>query len=149
MSVGIFVDKMHRPTMEEVSAVIGPKRQLWDSLTRFVVKTYQIQRDFAFYGKNYGWAVRFRAGGKALLSMYPGKESFTVQIVLGQTVAEQAFSLNLGKDVRKVLEKAHRFPEGRWLFIKVESQRDLNDIQRLLLVKSGPSKKMRASEKAA
>jgi len=91
--------------------------------------------------------VRFRAGGKALLSMYPGKESFAVQIVLSQTDAEQAFSLNLGKKVRKVIEEAHQFHEGRWLFIKVESQQDLNDIQQLLLVKSQLSKNMRRGEK--
>jgi len=141
MSIGIFVDKKHRPTMEEVSVAIGSRRPLWDRLTRFIVNNCRIQRDFAFYGKNYGWAVRFRAGGKALLSIYPRKESFTVQIVLSQTGAEQALSLNLSKKVRKVIEEAHQFHEGRWVFIKVESQQNLNDIQRLLLIKSQPSKK--------
>ena len=120
---------------------------MWDHLIHFIVNNYRVQRDSAFYGKNYGWAVRFRAGGKALLSMYPGKESFIVQIVLSHTGAKQALRLNLGKKVRKVIEEAHQFHEGRWLFIKVESEQDLNDIQQLHLVKSQPSKNMRRSEK--
>jgi hypothetical protein len=91
-----------------------------------------------FYGKDYGWAVRFRKAGKELLSMYPGEESFTVQFVLAQTPAEKASSLKLGKNVRNILENAHQFPEGRWHFIRVNSKQDLKDIQRLLLLKESP-----------
>jgi len=138
MAVGTFIDKLHQPTMKEILASIGSKRELWDSLERFVAENYRTKRDFAFYGKNYGWAVRFRKTGKALLSMYPGEDSFTVQIVLGETPAKKASSLKLGKNVRNVLKNAHEFPEGRWLFIKVRSKRDLHDVQQLLLVKERP-----------
>nr|MDO8080937.1 DUF3788 domain-containing protein [Candidatus Freyarchaeota archaeon] len=141
MSIGVFVDKEHQPTMEEIFAVLGSKRSLWEKLTKFVADNYRTKDDFAFYGKNYGWAVRFRKGGKALLSLYPGKESFTVQIILGQTEAEKASSLNLSSKVRKTLEDAHQYSEGRWLFIKIESEQDLNDIQKLLILKARPAKK--------
>jgi hypothetical protein len=70
--------------------------------------------------------------------MYPGEDSFTVQIVLGQTPAEKASSLKLGRNVRNVLENAHQFPEGRWLFIKVNSKQDISDVQQLLLLKERP-----------
>jgi hypothetical protein len=138
MAVGTFIDKLHQPTMKEIFASIGSKRELWDSLERFVAENYRTKRGFAFYGKNYGWAVRFRKAGKALLSMYPGEGSFTVQIVLGETPAKKASSLKLGKNVRNVLENAHEFPEGRWLFIKVGSKRDVRDVQQLLFLKEQP-----------
>ena len=138
MAVGTFIDKLHQPTMKEILASIGSKRELWDSLERFVAENYRTKRDFAFYGKNYGWAVRFRKTGKALLSMYPGEGSFTVQIVLGETPAKKASSLKLGKNVRNVLKNAHEFPEGRWLFIKVRWKRDLRDVQQLLFLKEQP-----------
>ena len=121
--------------MREISHSIGPKKELWDSLERFVAENYRTKRDFAFYGKNYGWALRFRKAGKALLSMYPGEGGFTVQIVLGETPAKKASNLKLGKNARNVLESARQFPEGRWLFIKVNSKQDLRDIQQLLLLK--------------
>jgi len=70
--------------------------------------------------------------------MYPGEDSFTVQIVLGQTPAEKASSLKLGRNVRNVLENAHQFPEGCWLFIKVNSKQDISDVQQLLLLKERP-----------
>jgi hypothetical protein len=141
MSIGIFVDKEHKPTMEEIFAALGSKRPLWENLTRFVVDNYRTRGDFAFYGKNYGWALRFRKGGKALLSLYPGKDNFTVQIILGQSGAEKASSLNLSNKVRKILEDAHQYAEGSWLFIKIESEQDLNDIQTLLILKARPAGK--------
>jgi hypothetical protein len=138
LAVGVFVDKQHQPAMEEILGSVGSKKDLWNKLERFVAENYRAKRDFVFYGKNYGWALRFRKAGKALLSVYPGKDSFAVQIVLRQTPAEKGSDLNLGKNVRNVLEKAHQFPEGRWLFIKVNSKQDISDIQRLLLLKVQP-----------
>jgi hypothetical protein len=139
MAVGTFVEKQHQPTMREVFASIGSKKELWANLERFVAENYRTKRDFAFYGKNCGWALRFRKAGKALLSMYPGEGSFTVQIVLGETPAKKASSLRLGKNARNVLGGAHQFPEGRWLFIRVSVKQNLRDIQQLLLLKtSGP-----------
>ncbi len=139
MAVGTFVEKEHQPTMREISTSVGSKKDLWDSLERFVAENYRTKRDFAFYGKNYGWTVRFRKGGKALLSMYPEEGSFTVQIVLGETPASKASSLRLGKNAKNVLESARQFPDGRWLFIRVSSKQDIRDIQQLLLLKtSGP-----------
>jgi hypothetical protein len=139
MPVGSFVEKQHQPTMREVFASIGSKKGLWENLEKFVAEKFRTKRDFVFYGKNYGWALRFRKAGKALFSMYPGERIFTVQIVFAGTPAKKASSLKLGRNTRNVLESAHQFPEGRWFFIKVNSKQDLRDIQRLLLLKtSGP-----------
>jgi hypothetical protein len=132
------VDKQHQPMMREIFSSIGSKKELWNNLERFVAESYRTKRDFPFYGRNYGWALRFRKAGKALLSMYPGEGSFTVQIVLAGTPAKKATSLKLGRNVRNVLENAHEFREGRWLFIRVDSKRDLHDVQQLLLLKERP-----------
>jgi len=122
--------------MKGIFASIGSKKELWEDLTRFIADNYRVKSDFAFYGKNYGWALRFRRTGKALLSLYPGEESFTVQIVLGETAAEKAASLKLGKNVRNVIENARQFPEGRWLFIRIRSKQDISDVQQLLMLKA-------------
>jgi len=135
MAIGEFVDKQHRPTIKEIHEAIEPKKELWEKLHRFVNDNYRVKQDLAFYGKNYGWAMRFRKGGKTLLSIYPANGGFTVQIILGETHTKKASSLKLGKKVRNVLENAHPFPEGRWLFIRIGSQKDVTDVQNLLLLK--------------
>ena len=75
--------------------------------------------------------------------MYPGKGSFTVQIVLAPTLVEEASKLQLGKNVRNILESAHEFPEGRWLFIRIGSERDVRDVEQLLALKARPLKSER------
>ncbi|WXG42029.1 MAG: DUF3788 domain-containing protein [Candidatus Freyarchaeum deiterrae] len=141
MTIGFFLTKEQQPTMEEILTALGSKRALWEKLTQFITNNYRTREDFAFYGKNYGWAKRFRKGGKALLSLYPGKGSFTAQIILGQTETEKVSSLNLSNKVKKILEDAHQYTEGRWVFVKIESEQDINDVQQLLMVKFSPTKK--------
>jgi len=126
--------------MREIPASIGAKRKSWERLAQFIAENYRIKSDFAFYGKNYGWALRFRKGGKALMSMYPGTGAFTAQIVLGSGLVEEASNLQLGKNVRNVLESAREFPEGRWLFIRIESEQDIEDVEQLLVLKARPLK---------
>jgi hypothetical protein len=50
-------------------------------------------------------------------------------------VARKASRLKLGRNVKNVLDSAHRFPEGRWLFTRIGSKRDVADAQKLLLLK--------------
>ena len=143
MTVGGFVDKNHQPTMKEIRTSLGSKKDLWDELIRFVEENHRVKSDFAFYGVNYGWAMRFRKGGKALLSLYPGKETFVAQIVLGETPAKKASGFKLGSNVRKVLENTRQLADGRWLFIRVKSRTDVGDIKNLLVLRSESVKKKR------
>jgi hypothetical protein len=135
MSIGIFKDKTSQPSDRDVLEAIGGTRPLWESLEQFVLDHDGVQGEFKYYGKNYGWAVRFKKSGKALLSLYPGEKNFTVQLVLGQKEFERSEDLNLGKKIRNIIAKAHPYPEGRWLYIKVKSKRDATDVEQLLLIK--------------
>jgi hypothetical protein len=136
MAIGAFTDKEHKPTMAEIVAALSSKCPLWENLTSFIADSYRLKSDFAFYGKNYGWALRFRKGGKALLSLYPGQDSFTAQIIISQAQTEKALGSGLSKKASKIIEDAHPYPEGHWLFLKVESEQDLNDVKQLLMIKA-------------
>jgi hypothetical protein len=137
MSIGIFTDKNHQPTDAEIFETIGQMLPAWQVLIKFIRENYIVQEDFKFlYGKKYGWALRFRISGKLLTSFYPTQNGFTAQVILSPAAIKKAQSMKLGKNVRRVITKAHPYPEGRWLFIPVESERDIRDIQRLLVLKS-------------
>ena len=81
MSVGVFTDKGHAPTAEQISESIGSRRAAWEDIVQVIRESYSHQEDWRFYGKNYGWALRFRKGGKTLVSLYPAEGSFTVQLI--------------------------------------------------------------------
>ena len=133
MSIGIFTDKLHQPTDDEILGMIGPGIALWQELILFIREHYPISEDLKFlYGKKYGWAVRFRIRGKLLASLYPTKGGFTVQINLSPDAVEQATAMNPGKNVLEAVARATPYPEGRWLFIPVQPKDDLHDIKQLL-----------------
>jgi hypothetical protein len=133
MGIGLFTDKGHPPSDTEILAAVGPKLDLWQRLLQFIRTSYRAQEDLKFmYGHPYGWALRFRARGKLLTALYPTDSGFTVQIILSTAAIEQAQRLALGPHVQGVIAQAHPYPEGRWLFIPVEAERDAGDIEQLL-----------------
>jgi hypothetical protein len=138
MSKGVFTDRVHRPTPDEIFVALGPRRKSWDELDQYVVENYQVQGELIFGGLNYGWAVRFRKGGKTLLVLFPGQKEFIAQVVVGRSLLKKAQALKLGENARRVLESAKRFYEGCWLYIKVSSRQDSLDIQQLVALKAKP-----------
>jgi hypothetical protein len=140
VSVGVFVDKAHQPLLEEVKKTLGGGASLWDDLIRFLREGCGCDGEFRFYGKNYGWALRFRRWGWALCSMYPCNGFFTAQVVLSPRLVAQATELPLSAKVRGVLESTREYPEGRWLYLPVSSNDDVEDVQRLVSLKFRPKR---------
>jgi hypothetical protein len=136
MSIGAFTDRKHQPMQDEMLGAIGPRLSAWQELIRFIRDNYPSDEDFKFlYGKKYGWALRFRIRGTLLTSLYPTQGGFTVQINLDPAAVEQAQGMELGENVQRAIAQATPYPEGRWLFIPVESEADLQDVQRLLALR--------------
>jgi hypothetical protein len=138
MSIRVFSDKDHPPTLAEIYMVIGTKKPLWENLVRFIEESYRIKGILSYGGKNYGWELGFRKGSKPLMSAFPKKDGFIVQIVLGKKQVEEAHKLNLGKNVGTTFENARQFHDRRWLYVKVETEQDINDITKLLVAKVKP-----------
>ena len=97
--------------MKQILTALGDKRSAWEEFVAFVRAKYPSQEEFKFYGKNYGWALRFRKGGKARLSLYPAQDGFIIQVILSEAAAQATRDLKLGKRVRQVIESAIRFPK--------------------------------------
>jgi hypothetical protein len=136
MSISAFTDKQHEPSQTEIQEVIGIRLSLWDELSCYIKETYAPTEDFSYlYGKNYGWGLRFRVKGKLLTALYPSNGVFIVQIILSSKDIETVQSMNTEKNIRLAIENANPYPEGRWLFIPVESLTDIQDIQQVLELK--------------
>ena len=137
MSTGCFTEKNREPSEEEVRHIIGSTLPLWDELIRHIRETYPAVEDFKFlYGKTYGWGRRFRQKGSLLATLYPAQGCFKVQVILNTQAVEEALTMSLGQNARQAIESANPYPEGRWLFIPVESADDLKDVRRLLVLRA-------------
>jgi len=136
MSKGIFIDKNDKPTENEVFAAISSAKPSWDDLISFIEINYKIEGEFKFYGKNFGWALRYRKSGKVLISIYPGKDEFMVQIILNGKEVENALQLDITPETRKIIIEKPPIREGKWIYLKVTPNMNLMDIKNLILVRS-------------
>ena len=140
MSVGFFLDKGHIPTPEELNATLGAAFPFWAEMVKFMEDQYHLSAEFNFGGKNYGWNLWYRKSGKALVSLYPQKDGFVAQVVLGKAEVEKAQALPLGEKVNRLLRDTPPLHDGKWLFIPANDAIDVQDICQLLLIKRHPVK---------
>ena len=138
MAPTVFMDPEHEPTPDEIAAALGPVAWLWKSLTAYVEASYDLEPVYGRPSKRYGWDVKYRKGGRTLLSLTPDAETFTALVVLGANEAEAARELDLGEHVQRIFDEAEPLHDGRWLFIPVESERDVQDVEDLLTLKRRP-----------
>jgi hypothetical protein len=133
MGIGIVTDKKQQPTEPEIQQALGPRLEDWHTLVHALCQEYPCEAEFKFmYGKNYGWALRFRIGGQLLANLYPADGGFTVQVNLPPKAVEQALGMGLGESALGAINRANPYSEGRWVFIPVQAERDLGDIQHLI-----------------
>ena len=136
MSHGCFTDKKRQPGEDEVRAAIGARLPAWDELIRYIRIAYSPQEDFKYlYGQNYGWALRFRLKSQMLVNLFPRQDGFTAQVNLTEAAVQQALGQGVSPGVQQTIAAAHPYPEGRWLFIRVESDADLESIRQLLALR--------------
>lgn len=146
MSTGAFTDRNRKPTDAEIAKVIGRMAQSWHALIRHIRATFQPHEEFKFcYGKKYGWALQFRAKGALLATLYPSSDGFTAQIILSSAALERTTGLKLGESARQAIAKAKPYPEGKWLFVPVHSERELQDVQNLLALKMEAASRKKAA----
>jgi hypothetical protein len=139
MSLGIFLDKEHRPSEKEIERALGKRYVLYEALIDFMKRSYQLGGELSYGGKNYGWNLWFRKSGKTLLNLFPQDGFYIAQVVLGKEQVEKAKVLKLGKRVAEVFSKASQFHDGRWLYAPVKTAKDAKDIQELVALKRKPA----------
>jgi len=134
----VFNAEGRPPTEEELGAALGRSQAAWRRLREFLADNYGLEGEWADYGRQSGWVLRYRKGGKALTTLSPYRGYFTVQIVLGQADYEAARREALGLSTREAIAAAHPYHDGRWLFIPIKKVKDLEDVYTLLRVKKKP-----------
>jgi hypothetical protein len=143
-----LIEKEPQPSDEEMIAVIGaPLADGWTRLRRFLVETYEIEPYVQYGGKRYGWNIQHRKGGRPLCEMYPEHGSFTALVVLGKKELEQALERrdSFGANVSQALVNTPRYHDGCWMYIRVAEpetcEKDVEDIEQLVLIKKKPPRK--------
>ncbi|MHA2133447.1 MAG: DUF3788 domain-containing protein [Candidatus Thorarchaeota archaeon] len=141
--LGRMMDKDREPSDDEILSHIGsPAEEAWTDLEQFLQDNYEFTPEKVFYGKKYGWTVRYRKSGKTLCSLFPEKDGFTVLIVLGRKEAMKVDSIRdeLSPGLSELIGSTEQLHDGRWLWMSVHGTKDTDDIKRILQTKRRPKR---------
>ncbi|MFQ5905031.1 MAG: DUF3788 domain-containing protein [bacterium] len=138
-----LLDEKTTPTEKKISATIGPRvSRLWKQLREFLKDSYDFQPELQFLGRKYGWCYKYRRKGKTLCVLFPETKAFTVLITLGKKEIadfEGGFSA-FSKDTQKLFADTRVYHDGKWLYKRVLTKTDLDDVKSLITIKKKPSK---------
>lgn len=90
-----------------------------------------------------GWNIKYKKGSKALCALYVRQGWFTAMVTLGakQTAELETLLPTFSAAFRKLYEKTPLFNGGKWLVVDVKKPAQLEEVQRLILMKAKPVKK--------
>jgi uncharacterized protein DUF3788 len=135
MVEGAFRERDRKPRPDEMAGALGERRPLWEALTDVLEVTLGATADVRWGGPNHGWELRYERGGRPLTTLTPLHDGLLALVVVGRNSNEVLPDLDLAANARGVVERSTLYPEGRWLYVPVESDRDLRDIYALLALK--------------
>ena len=137
-----FYNKENKPTRSQIKKALGNKvLTSWTEITNYIDSVYHIKPEKTFGGKNYGWSFKYRKSGMTLCSIFPEKESFTVQIVFAQNDLENlsANFSTLSKSAQKLITATKQYFDGRWVKFRLPNDANLKDIKTMLTAKLKPN----------
>ena len=132
-----------KPTLSEIGAWVDSP--LFDALMAWMGETYQVEPsvEFSKCSMDRGWNIKYKKGSKSLCVLYIRRGWFTAMVTLGaKQVAELETLLpTFSASFRKLYETTPLFNGGKWLSVDVKKDKQLEEVQRLILLKAKPAKK--------
>jgi len=136
-------DGTHSPDEKEISDFIQDSGavEAWKELRTFLRDSYDMTPEMIF-DKKQGWDVRYRKSGKTLVTLTPEKGYVRILLILGREESAKALSMQneLSPKMYKLIEDTKQLHDGRWLWIRLYSARDAEDVKKLLPLKRKPKK---------
>ncbi|MDD4495414.1 MAG: DUF3788 domain-containing protein [Eubacteriales bacterium] len=133
---------------KEVEPILGKASKAWERLVGYIRFNY-VMDELWTTGKSTGKLsayrdeLKFRCGGKTLVTMYVREGFFKVVIILGKDergkYEEQQSTFS--DAIRNIYDNTHTYHDGKWLGIDVYDPSLIDDIIRLLKIKRKPNRK--------
>lgn len=131
------------PTENDIIDYVGECSQHWLNITNYLAEYHSTwEPEIKYYAKNYGWTMRYRKGGKTLISLFPEKDSYSVLIILGRAEVDKAnLKINdMSSEVQSTFLNTDQLHDGRWLWIRVKNEINVDSIKILINSKAKPMK---------
>lgn len=136
MALSALDDKSKKPTNDDLTAVLGRTRQLWDHLVNDVAQTYTpVVQEWGFAGEKYGWSLRLKRKKRTILYLIPQQRHFLCAFVFGGKATEAAREADLPAETIEAINDAPVYGEGRGFRLKVSKRKDVETMAALTAIK--------------
>ncbi|MBN2382317.1 DUF3788 family protein [bacterium] len=126
----------------EIKTLLGQKAaELFQLLSQRLTQSYpKCEPVYKKEGKDKTHVIRYRQGGKTLVTFYPGHHLLKVLIVLGKKELAKAEKVTdrLSPNIKNSLSEAPQYHDGRWLWLELQTMADLESVILLLSTKRKP-----------
>lgn len=94
--------------------------------------------------------LKFRRGGKTILTIYIREDRFDFLVIFGKAEREK-FELEYDtflKEIRSIYDNSKTYHDGKWMWIPVADLDTLEAVKRLIMIKKQPNRKPFPKESA-
>lgn len=132
-----------KPELADIAAWVGSP--LFGQLTGWVGDTYGSAPsiEFSVCTLDPGWNVKYKKGAKALCTLYPRAGFVTCMVSVGGKLLPDVETMlpTFTPEFQAIYEKTSLFNGGKWLILDLKDPAQLEDVQRLMLMKVKPPRK--------
>jgi Protein of unknown function (DUF3788) len=136
MTPNAFIGKKAKPTTADLTAALGPSKELWDELLKNLAKQCKlVDHEWNSYSPKAGWALRLKREQRNILYLSPGHNCFQVSFVLGDKAVAATRNAGLPPEVNKLIKGSKRYAEGTGIRLEVTGPSDINTVLMLTAIK--------------
>lgn len=132
----IFTDKKKEPTEADLKKALGDTYIYWKQLADFTNKSFPAINTWHYSSDKYGWSFRISDKKRVLIYLLPRDKFFKVAFVFGQKATDEILNSKISDDIKNELKSAKVYAEGRGIRIEVKNKMVINDIKKLITIKS-------------
>lgn len=138
VATNAFIDKSQPPTDQQLCAVLGPAKALWDQVLTELADELRISGcDWNSYSLKAGWSLRVKHGDRVILYLAPVQGSFRASFALGDKAVQAALASGLPQPVIEIIRGAKKYVEGMAVRIEVNGKADIEVVKKLAKAKIG------------
>ena len=131
-----FMDKSVTPDTEKLANTLNDTYPIWSNLKDFLYdKLSNPGEEWNYPGKKYGWSFRVKSGKRNIIYFLPRVSYFQVAFVFGKHAYESVLGSDINDGIKKDLQEARVYAEGRGVRIDVKNSEILNDVKKLVKIK--------------
>ena len=132
----IFTDKTKIPVDNDLMEALGSTYNLWQTLQEYAHLKYPEATDeWSYTNEKYGWGFRIKDKKRVLVYLLPRDKFFKVAFVFGQKATDAIMISTVSEEIKRELEAAKVYAEGRGIRIDIRGSKLVNDIKNLIDIK--------------